>query len=267
MDVSKNNLAEALKQIHSLLKEADDIFEREPNLGNNQYDVPEMIAEYYIKSAFLHTLVLLDRLNLSRTYEQVKISFDNAMKEGFLRQKVGVDEPFLYWSAEIYNYLEVIGNSYNIRPFSNLVLKDIKSILKSTLYSITDKRIFKDSPKNESEVHSRIEAVLKCIFPDLKHKPSITKPIKNFEPDTGIPSVRTLIEYKFISSESDAKRVADEVLADTRGYFSRDWERFIYVIYETSRVRKEEEWNQMLRECGVSNNTEIIVLSGEPVNK
>jgi hypothetical protein len=59
--------------------------------------------------------------------------------------------------------------------------------------------------------------------------------------------------------------VSDEVLADTRGYFSRDWERFIYVIYEESRVKPESEWIQMLKECGVPSNTQILVLPGEPI--
>ena len=176
---------------------------------------------------------------------------------------MGVDEPFLKWPAIIYDFLMSIGNSYNIHPFTNLFSKDIISILRATLYSITDKSIFKNPPTSENEVHLRMEAVLKCVFPDLKHKPSINKPIKNFEPDTGLPSVRTLIEYKFVASQNDAKRITDEVLADTRGYFSREWEKFIYVIYEASRIKPESEWVQLLQECGVPSNTKIIVLPGE----
>jgi len=267
LDNTTNNLAVSLEQIHALLKEADDIFQENPNLGNKQHDVPEMQAEYYIESAFIHTLVLLDKLNLSRTYDQVRLVFDKARKTGFLESKFGIDEPYLFWSAEIYHYLQAIGNSYNVHPFSKFVSKDIISILRSTIYSITDKKIFPNPPKNEDEVHSRIEGVLKCIFPDLKHKPSISKPIKNFEPDTGLPSAHTLVEYKFISSQTEAKRISDEVLADTRGYFSREWESFIYVIYETSRIKPETEWRQMLNDCGVPDNTQILVLSGEPVLK
>jgi hypothetical protein len=32
-----------------------------------------------------------------------------------------------------------------------------------------------------------MEAILRCVFKDLKHKPPIGKAIKNFEPDTGLP--------------------------------------------------------------------------------
>jgi hypothetical protein len=247
-----DNLSESLKQIHELLNEADGVFKESAHRSKDEYDVPEMQIDYYIESAFRHTLVLLDKLNLSRTYEQVSEFFGEAQKKGFRENEMGIDEPYLRWSAVIYDFLQSIGNSYNIHPFSDLVSKDIISILRATLYSITDKNIFSEPPARESEVHSRIEAVLKCVFPDLKHKPSISKPIKNFEPDTGLPSVRTLIEYKFISNQNDAKRVSEEVLADTRGYFSREWKRFIYVIYEESRIKPESEWAQMLKECGVS---------------
>ena len=109
----------------------------------------------------------------------------------------------------------------------------------------------------------RTEAVLRCIFPDLRTKPPVPKPIKNFEPDTGLPSIRALIEYKFVENEQDAKRVSGEILADTRGYVSKDWDSFIYVVYETRRIKRENEWQELMRESGVGENTKVIVISGE----
>ena len=258
-----NQIRESLANIFYLLRQADNIFEKDRALGKpGQWDVPEMQAEYCIESAFLHTLVLLDRLELSRTYHQVEELHERATKDIFATS-VGVDEPYLRWSSDLYIFLNAIGGAFNAGPASQVVQKDLLSILRSTLYSITDRKIFEKPPANEPQVHYRIEAVLKTVFPDLLHKPSINKPIKNFEPDTGLPSVDTLIEYKFISDLNDAKRVSDEVLADTRGYYSRDWKSFVYVIYETRRIKPEAEWKQLLTNCGVSSNTEIIVLLGE----
>ncbi len=146
------------------------------------------------------------------------------------------------------------------------VTKDILHILRDIHYVIADKNLFRTSPANENDVHLGIEGILKCVFPDLKHKPVLTKQIKNFEPDTGIPSHETLIEYKYLSRREDIPSVADEILADTRGYTSPDWNRFLYVIYETNRFRKEKEWNQLPKEAGVQNTT-VVVLSGEPVRR
>lgn len=144
------------------------------------------------------------------------------------------------------------------------VTKDLLQIIRDIHYPITDASMFGHPPSNEDEVHTRVEAILKCVFPDLKRKPTLTKQIKNFEPDTGIPSLQTLIEYKFLARKEDAGTVADEILADTRGYTSKEWNRFIYVIYETGRFKTESDWNQLLRESGVDGNTVAVVLCGEP---
>ena len=121
------------------------------------------------------------------------------------------------------------------------VTKDLLDIIRNVHYVITDTDVFPIAPQNEKDVHLRIEAILKCIFPDMKRKPSLSKQIKNFEPDTGIPSLETLIEYKFLSRKIDVGGIADQLLADTRGYISKDWKRFLYVIYETNRFRTESD--------------------------
>jgi hypothetical protein len=146
------------------------------------------------------------------------------------------------------------------------VTKDIVALLRGMTYAITSKA-FGDSPTSEAAVHDRIEAVLRCVFPDLIRKPSLTKPIKRFEPDTGIPSIQTLLEYKFISEAGQVSAIADEILADTRGYHSVEWKSFIYVIYETERFKPEYEWRQLLQATGVPDNTSVVVLSGNAIPK
>lgn len=144
------------------------------------------------------------------------------------------------------------------------VTKDLLDIIRNVHYVITDTDVFSIAPQNEKDVHLRIEAILKCVSPDLKRKPSLSKQIKNFEPDTGIPSLETLLEYKFLSRKVDVGGIADQLLADTRGYTSKDWKRFLYVIYETNRFRTESDWNQLMRDSGVPMSTTVVVLSGEP---
>jgi hypothetical protein len=131
-------------------------------------------------------------------------------------------DPYSFWASRVRQYARAFDTTFGSASPST-VTKDLIDILRATVYSITDEECFSSPPSNEAEMHVRIEAVLRCVFPDLRHKPTIGKPIKNFEPDTGLPSVQTLIEYKFVGSKADVKRVADEVLADTRGYVSKEW--------------------------------------------
>jgi hypothetical protein len=149
------------------------------------------------------------------------------------------------------------------RNAQQTITKTLEGILRETAYSITDRNAFGELPRNEEEVHHRIEVVLRCFFPELLHKPRINKQIKYFEPDTALPSIQTLIEYKFVSDENDCRRVVNEILADSRGYTSPDWNVLIFVIYETRPLRSEAQWRQMLRACDVeTEHSSIIVLTG-----
>ena len=59
----------------------------------------------------------------------------------------------------------------------------------------------------------------------------------------------------------------EEILADTRGYTSRDWTKILFVIYETNRFKTGKDWDQQLRESAVPENISVVVLSGEPLER
>jgi hypothetical protein len=221
------------------------------------------VIGYFLDRAFLQALFFLEVQDLPRMLSRLEETYRRA-KEDYSKIELSQDgDRYLTWDSELGQYLSAIEATLG-EPGSRAVSKDVVEILKNCQYAITDRRCFSEAPANEREVHYRIEAVLRCVFPDLLHKPAIAKPIKNFEPDTGLPSIRTLIEYKFISDVNDAKRVADELLGDTRGYVSKEWDTFVYVIYETHRIQQEFQWNQLIRKSGLGDNTKVIVLAGEP---
>ena len=121
-------------------------------------------------------------------------------------------------------------------------------------------------PNCEEDVHRRIEAVLRCVFPDLLHKPPLHKPVKGFIPNTGLPSLKTLVEYKFLDNAKKVRTIADEILADSRGYVVPGWSNYLFIIYETNRFRTEYEWNALFHSCGLAETSTVIVLCGEEGN-
>jgi hypothetical protein len=191
-------------------------------------------------------------------------AMQNDAKADYATTRLDPDESgdlILVWGERLSSYLSGIEATYG-EPTGGTVA-EVEAILRRTQYAITDRGSHLKPPGDEREVHARIEAILRCVYPDLRHKPSISKPIKNFVPDTGLPSAQTLIEYKFVETQSDVRRVADEILADTRGYVSKKWNSFIYVIYETRRLKPENEWTALMRESNVSDDTRIVVIAGE----
>jgi len=260
-------VSEILASINESLREADRVLweAMEPDSSIKLSRDDKCQIRYFLDRAFLQTMFFLEAQGLLRMLAYAEETY-RAAKNDILANDISPDnEPYLVWDGELRQFLSAIESTLG-EPGSTTVMLQLTGILKNCQHAITAP-CFPEPPQNERQVHERIEVVLSCAFPDLVHKPSISKHIKNFEPDTGLPSIRTLIEYKFISSLGEAKRVAEEVLADTRGYVSKEWDRFFYVIYETRRIKSEYQWSQLLRTSGLGADTKVIVLSGEPVAK
>lgn len=255
------SIERALSVLGASINSADRMFEEELIYGELWSD-----ATWQIEKCFLQLIAIVDSLGLNELRKMILLEYENTKNSttGFMAASQTPDgEPYSETLAKLRQFTAAIRQFFPSDEPTK-IMKDVTEILRDIHYVLVDKTLFKSIPQNEKDVHIRVEGILKCVFPDLKHKPTLTKPIKSFEPDTGIPSIKTLIEYKFLSCAKDVKTVADEILADTRGYISKEWNRCIYVVYETNRFRPEKEWNQLLRQSGVPETTTIIVLSGEP---
>jgi hypothetical protein len=255
------DIKEAVHRLKENIEEAYRYFQEWAMTGDD-YREPSWLIE----TCFLQLLAITEALQLEEFCKMIHseyIEIKNS-KEGFSKEGQTPDgDPYSIGLSKIRRFTRAVESFYP-KEDDTKVTKDLLQIIRDIHYVITDKGLFRTIPATESDVHLRIEGILKCVFPDLKHKPTLTKQIKNFEPDTGIPSIETLIEYKFLSRREDIPIIADQVLADTRGYTSKDWHRFLYVIYETHRFRTEKDWNQLLKQSGVPANTTAVVLSGEP---
>jgi hypothetical protein len=220
-------------------------------------------AEYYMEQAFVELLVLTDHLNLEKTHQMISVMYESARTIGFLKSEQGPDELYLIWPGKLRMILNGISAAHGIGESTSTELIDLKNIIRRAVYVICDTGIFPFVPKREADVHDRLEGILKCYFSDLKRKPSLSKAIKNFEPDSGIQSLKTLIEYKFVTSKPEAKIAVDQILADVSGYQSPQWSNLLFVIYETHRLMPESEWKALLKECKLGKNYDVIVLSGD----
>lgn len=261
MALQLQQVAAALDTIAECLSLAGTAFDR--SFQGDPYG--EWNAEWHLQIAYTQLLTLVEAQELPQLRADIARDLEAAHAEGLLTVDCEPDGvPDIRWAGPPRRYVEALRATYVHEP-SRTVTKDVESILRAATYPLSDPYLFDSPPPDEPTVHRRLEGILRCVFPDLIHEPHLTKPIKHFKPDTGLPSISTLIEYKYLSSPAQVSAIADEVLADTRGYSSRDWTSFIYVIYETARIRPESEWRQLLRACDIDSSTTIVVLSGEGV--
>jgi hypothetical protein len=264
--LTSSQIQQALANLTENVNQADRAFD-EWFLTNDEYSEPS----WSIESCFFQLMAICEALELRDLHKFVLCDYNQFKnsKEGFLTRKMGPNDPYSACLSRVRQYCRAV-RAFFPKDEQTTVSKDLLKIISDIHYVITDNALYGGPPRNEHDVHIRIEGILKCLFADLKRKPTLNKSIKTFQPDTGIPSMSTLIEYKFLAREEDVAIIADQVLADTRGYTSidnKDWNRFLYVIYETNRFRPEKEWNQFLMQACVPLNARIIVLSGEPAPK
>lgn len=252
-----------LRAIRDSLAEAGRIADRW-GYSDSRGDEKELV-EYYVEKAFVETLVLLESSALFESFRLVK-ALNAKARKNYAEVHPYEGDIYLLWSEKLGHFLNALEDAFG-KSKVRTVTKDIGKILRACEYVIADRKLFSAPPKRESDVHVRIEGILRAVFTDVRTKPNIDKPIKSFQPDTGLPSVRTLIEYKYAENKRDVKRVSDELLADTRGYASKEWDHIICVIYETRRFEPERKWRQHLRDCGLAENVDVIVLRGETAAK
>ena len=265
------NIKTALVSVRSLLSQAERLVEplaRHDHGGNDDWHFSIRIGSA-AHEAYTHLLIVSEAIGLDSLHKEIEISLAKSLEQEDGLSAIVHDpdgDVHLLAASDLRRFISSLEGVYGLKS-SSIVSKDLIDIVRASQYAITDTLCFQEPPSNEAEVHRRIEAVLKCVFPDLDHEPPISKPIKSFRPDTGLPSLRTLIEYKFVESRSDVKRVVDEILADTRGYKSEEWDKVVFVIYETSRLVKESEWNRLLGKCDTGFNIQAIVICGETPGK
>lgn len=259
-----SNIREAIDNLMARIVQANRAFDRWIDTDDEFFE-----PSWLIEACFLQLLAISEALELEEFRKMVHSEYSSIKNsnEGFSKGDTHTDGTLYSISLSRIRRFVLVLESFFPEKGHIRMTADPLQIIRDIHYVITNKDLFGTTPANESDVHIRIEGILKCVFPDLKTKPILTKQIKNFEPDTGIPSIETLIEYKFLSRKEDIGVIADQILADTRGYTSKDWKHFLYVIYETNRFRTEKDWNQLLKQSGVPENTTVVVLSGEPTTR
>lgn len=263
-----SNVDQALKAIRALAWKASSLVNEdfEYQITRNEspdYPNTELVAEN-IETAFLQLLTLAESLKLRKLSKTILKTYRRAKRAGLSKWGSFEDQSaWAYWSGPIQQFADSISAVFGqTEPNQGAVSTDLLGLLQNTQVAITDKRCFK-APANEAEVHDRIENILKCVYPDLIRKPPVAKAVVSFIPDSGIRSINTLIEYKFLSNESQIGPIANEILADTRGYAESGWANIVFVIYETRRFKTIHEWRQLLNECGLTENIGVVILCGE----
>jgi hypothetical protein len=135
----------------------------------------------------------------------------------------------------------------------------LRNILNKTAVIIKDRGLV---PRNESDVRNAILEVCNYSFIDAMREVGIPRILKHTKGDIGVPSLRTMIEFKFINSKSEMKSSLDGVYADMKGYKHNDWDTFYGVFYMTQPFYTQEDVEKEFEMVSADKTWTPIVVHG-----
>lgn len=95
---------------------------------------------------------------------------------------------------------------------------------------------------SEREVQDIVWIILRPYFADLIDEETLPKlGHSSYRPDFAIPSLRSLVEVKFVRNRADFKRIEKEIIQDSVGYLTStsDYNKIIVFIYDHSSSIQE----------------------------
>lgn len=255
VDAITDRLAQAEDRWWNVAVGRDDVFDQE-------------VAEGALREAWLLIVDLLHTLNMPSVFDFAKRKH-KSFEADPLASRMGVDDPFLVHADEARSIVRMVRDVHLPTSRHDVAVASVDAlldILRRCETYILSRNAFGFVPAREEDVHQRIQGLLECSFPDVEPRPPLPSMggIKSFIPDTGIRSLRTVIDYKFIEDRGEGKNVLDEIFADISGYQSDAYDTFVFVIYETTRAFSEEKWITAIERAKPGTRVAVIVLKGTP---
>lgn len=202
-----------------------------------------LYVEHLIRKAYISLLVYLDMRNLPSLSKYLTAKWGN-MENDLLATDVTPYNGDIYVLST--DLLLEIANSIStvlINSDPNNTCNDIAVVL-SRLHLSANKLNF--SINNEKDLDKLAESFLFPIYPDLDPNPSISPGHSYRNPDTSIPSLGTLIEYKYLPNRESFSSIIDQMQADVRNYAQKPWEHLVFVIGQNRPYVTSEQVDKVI---------------------
>ncbi|MDO9288660.1 MAG: hypothetical protein Q7T83_07705, partial [Thermodesulfovibrionales bacterium] len=156
-----------------------------------------------------------------------------------------VDEPMLRVTDTFWEVIASVRNLASANVSQNYYTKDVR--IKNILEAIPNSsHLINYSIKNEPDIDKFAESLLLPLYPDLNSTPSLTLADSYRQPDSAIPSINTLIEYKIITTKEARSKVIDEMQADIRNYYQLPWDHLVFGIGQSEPFITKERLEGVL---------------------
>lgn len=239
------------------------VYEADSDAREDKYFVPSQIEEAYV---FAIALAEKHGLNLIADYiKGRKPKFGPDLLESYYSELLG--EPMLLSTFPLYDMIITIRELYLpeqttvTRMFESEWATARKILGNLPLCAATIGYEFND----EATLDRFAETILHGTYPELNSNPSVELPISYTLPDTGIPNIGLLIEYKYLRSESDfTQHLRDEMQADVRNWAgTQKWAGLIFCVYQQRVFFSEESiYKTLTKDSTTFKHLSVVLITG-----
>ena len=239
------------------------VWQTDADISNDKYFVSSKIEEAYL---FAIALAEKHGFNLMADYiKSRKPKFGPDLLESYYSEVVG--EPMLLSIFPLYDMIRTIRELYLPEQTTEATVFEsewatVRKLLGNLpLCAATLGYEFAD----ETSLNRFAEAILRGMYPDLNPNPSIDLPISYTLPDTGIPNIGLLIEYKYLREESEfPSHVRDEMQADVRNWAgTRKWTGLIFCVYQQRTFFTEESvYKILMTDSTTFQHLSVVLIAG-----
>lgn len=210
----------------SSLQEADESAE--------SHTLATQVLEYHLQRTLRAIGALAERLGTPSIEREVAaLRRDSSRLKSTARHEGDIHSEALSIAYSCFAPLSAMTDAHKVTVHGVL-----RNIISKTAVIVNDKGL---EPDNEARVRNAVLEVCRYSFPDAIKEVSIAKTLKHYKGDLGIPSLKTMVEFKFVNSQTEMKASLDGIYADMKGYKHPDWEIFYSVFYMTGPLYTQED--------------------------
>lgn len=258
-DVALAQVDKALDIIYS--QEANRVY-ADPDRGDHEKDMDSRYLVDNIRGCGAMFSVGLDALGLTESRHEFLENWKKIEKAGFDKRRLSdgsawMESEALTYLKDIHAGLRALGTDPH-HSMNEYMFGRLHSILSSTAVLLRKRLV---TPSRELDIHRVMHEYLEAFFQeDFVRDFEITGPLTNFKPDCGIRGLGVAIEFKYADSEQKVKTALRGILEDVAGYSgSKDWTRFVAVIYQTEAFVPPGKFEAELRRVKAHSWLPILV--------
>ncbi|MFZ4800044.1 MAG: hypothetical protein ACOYMA_21320 [Bacteroidia bacterium] len=271
-----NNIQKDFLDTNSLISdiEKSEFFEMTTSYSERDYDeekdfnkerLAAVLEQIILKIEFAYEILGLEKMQTKLTRELAK-HIGNFGNLDFIPY---VDVFYSPVKSILDNHVNALTSHVKIETVSDYENTNsrmlLEQILRGTPKMLSDRNL---TPSNEAEVRNEVYKVLIHVFPDTVREIPIAKVSKTYKPDIGVKRIKSAVEYKFVTSDKEAKVAIGGIFEDIQGYEgSADWTTFYAVIYMTDNFLTQDQVEAEFLLSNVPHHWKPIVVFGKGIRK